>query len=314
MNWVSGAKLAAAVSNAGGLGTLGPNAGAKVITTDMEVTSERLRQQIREVKSLTKKPFAVNINIGFTDTQRQHSKRCLEVALEEEIPVAVVSVGSPDVYTKVLKDAGVKVLHAVSTSRHAKHAEKVGVNAVICEGYEAGGHKGFTELTSFVLIPMVADAVKIPVVGGGGISDARGVLAALILGADGIYMGTRFMVTHESDSNQQVKEAVLKGGDACTVSVPKEKMLARDLNNSFTREYLKMNSAGASSDVLNQFLAEHSQYHAQALGDADHSEICCGQVAALIRSLESAADIIKDIVQGARTHKGVFIQKLTPFM
>lgn len=295
MNWVSGAELTAAVSSAGGLGTLGPNAGAKTITADVVLTSERLRSQIRKVKTLTKEPFAVNIAIGVGEG-RQYSQRCVEVALEEGIPVAIVSVGSPDVYTKVLKDAGVKVLHAISTVRHARKAEEVGVDVVICEGFEAGGSKGFTELTTFVLIPMVADAVKIPVVAGGGIADARGVLAALALGADGVYMGTRFMVTHESDAHPSVKEAVVRGEDACTVSIPKDIMLTRELKNLFTQEYLEMRAAGASSQELNEFIKKRSQYHAQALGDAERSELCCGQVAGLISGVESAAEVIQDIV------------------
>lgn len=314
MNWVSGAKLVAAVSNAGCLGTLGPNAGAKTITADITVTGERLRSQIREVKTLTQKPFAVNITIGMGEEQRQYSKRCLEVVLEEKVPVAVMSVGSPDVYTDLLKDAGVKVLHAISTLRHAKKAEKAGVDAVICEGYEAGGHKGFDELTTFILVPMVADEVKIPVVSGGGIGDARSVLAALVLGADGVYMGTRFMVTHESDSHRRIKEAVVTAEDTCTISVPKERMLARDLKNPFTQKYLEMREAGVSSKNLKKFFTENSQYHAQVLGGIEHAEIHCGQVAGLIRSIASAEDIVKAIVHGARSCQEELSHKLSAFL
>jgi enoyl-[acyl-carrier protein] reductase II len=314
MNWVSGAQLVAAVSNAGGLGTLGPNAGETTRFRDVEVTAEGVRQKIKEIKSLTDKPFAVNIPVGFTEKERRYSKRVVDVAVEEGLSVAIVSVGSPDVYTKVFKEAGVKVLHAISTEAHARHAEKVGVDAVICEGYEAGGHKGFTELTSFVLIPMVADAVNIPVVAGGGIGDARGLLAALVLGADAAYVGTRFMMTVESDSHHHVKETVLKGEDVCTVSVPKRKMLARDFRNLFTQEYLEMSSSGASTDELEQFLADHSQYHSQFLGQAEHAEICCGQVASLIKSIESAGEIIKAMVEDARVEKDALMQKLGPFL
>jgi len=295
MNWVSGAGLVAAVSKAGGLGTLGPNAGAKTITQDVTLTGERMRTQIKKVKSLTKKPFAVNINIGVGE-RLQYSERVVEVALEEGIPVAIVSVGSPDVYTKLLKDEGIKVLHAISTVRHARKAEEVGVDAVICEGFEAGGHKGFTELTTFVLTQMVADAVKIPVVAGGGIANVRGVLAALALGADGVYIGTRFMVTYESDAHLQVKEAVIKGEDACTVSIPKEIMLARDMKNLFTQKYLEMKETGASPKELNTFINEHSQYHAKVLGDVEGSEVCCGQVAGMISNILSATEVIEDIV------------------
>ena len=224
MNCVSGADLTAAVSNAGGLGTLGPNTGIDSIVEDVEITGERIRDQIKKVRSLTKKPFAVNIAVGFGEL-RKFSRKVVQVVIEEKVPVAVVSVGSPDVYTKLLKDAGIKVLHAVSTARHAKKAEETGIDGVICEGFEAGGHKGLTELTTFTLTPMVVDAVTVPVIAGGGIGDARGVLAALVLGADGVYMGTKFMVTKESESHQLVKELVVKGGDTCTMTLPKGPML-----------------------------------------------------------------------------------------
>lgn len=312
MNWVSGADLAAAVSNAGGLGTLGPNAGADSITTDVTLTGERLRGQIKKVKSLTKEPFAVNIAIGVGDSQR-FSKRCVEVVIEEGVPVVIVSVGRPDVYTKDLKKAGIKVFHAISTAKHAQKAEEAGVDAVICEGYEAGGHKGFTELTTLVLTPMVVDAVKIPVIAGGGIGDARAVMAVLALGADAVYMGTRFMITKESDSHDRVKEAVVKGEDACTVSVPKEYMLARDLRNAFTQKYLEMKAKGASPKELNDFLNSHSQYHAQHLGDAEGAELCCGQVAGLINRVESAEEVIQGIVDKIRPRFEELKEKMTAF-
>ncbi len=296
MNWVSGAELAAAVSNAGGLGTLGPNAGADAIIEDVEETGERLRKQIRKVRRLTGKPFAVNIPIALGEGMK-YSKKCVAVAIEETVPVVITSVGAPDVYTKVLHDAGIKVFHAVSTPRHAKKAEDIGVDAVVCEGYEAGGHKGFTELTTLVLTPMVADAVKIPVIAGGGIGDARAVLAALALGADAVYMGTRFMATKESESHQNVKDAIVRAKDACTVSVPKDFMLARDLSNGFTNRYLEMRKLGTSPEALRAFLAGHSQFSAQHLGDVENAELHCGQVAGLIDRAPGAADVIAEIIQ-----------------
>jgi len=296
MNWVSGADLVAAVSEAGGLGSLGPNSGADSITPDVELTGERMRNQIRKVKSLTKAPFAVNIIVGMGENLK-YSRKIVDVVIEEAIPVAVVSVGRPDTYTKELKEAGIKVLHAISTAQHGKKAEAAGVDAVICEGYEAGGHKGFTELTTLTLTPMVADAVSIPVITGGGIGDARGVLAALALGADGIYMGTRFLASKESDSHPNVKEAVVKGRDACTTSIPKDFMLARDMANKFTKTYMEMKSAGAEPEILTKYLNEHSQYHSQHLGNADEAEICCGQVAGLISEVKSARGIMDDLVK-----------------
>ena len=312
MNWVSGADLAAAVSNAGGLGTLGPNAGADSITADVELTGERLRGQIKKVRSLTQKPFAVNIVIGVGDSQR-YSRRCVDVVIEEKVPVAIVSVGRPEVYTKELKTAGIRVLHAVSTVKHAKKAEESGVDAVICEGFEAGGHKGFTELTTLVLTPMVADTVKIPVVVGGGIADARAVMAVLALGAEGVYVGTRFMITKETDSHPLVKDAVLKGEDACTVSLPKEIMLARDLRNEFTGKYLEMKSGGVSAKELRDFLSDHSQYHSQHLGDAEEAEICCGQVAGLINRIDTANEVIQSMVNNIHSCFDALKEKLTVF-
>ena len=296
MNWVSGADLVAAVSEAGGLGTLGPNSGAKKITPDVELTGERMREQIRKVRGLTRAPFAVNIVAGFGEDLK-YSKKVVEVVIEEAVPAAIVSVGRPDTYTDILKGAGVKVLHAISTARHGKKAEEVGVDAVICEGFEAGGNKGFTELTTLILTLMVVDAVSVPVVTGGGIGDARGVLAALALGADGIYMGTRFMATRESESHTRVKEAIVKGQDVCTISVPKDRMLARDLVNDFTREYMQMKLSGASPEELNNYLKQHTQYQAQQLGQAHEAEICCGQVAGLISEVQGAGEVMNDVIE-----------------
>jgi len=312
MNWVSGADLAAAVSNAGGLGTLGPNAGATAITTDVEQTGERLRQQIKKVRSLTRAPFAVNIPIGVGDSLK-FSKKCVAVVIEEAVPVVITSVGGPNVYTKILKEAGIKVFHAISTVKHAKKSEEIGVDAVVCEGFEAGGHKGFTELTTMVLTPMVADAVKIPVITGGGIGDARGIVAALALGADAVYMGTRFMVTKESESHQNVKDAIIQAQDVCTVSVPKELMLARDLSNTFTKQYLEMRKAGVPGAELNAFLAEHSQYPGQHLGDVDNGEVCCGQVAGLIESAPGAAEVIGGVIKNLPSVLEELNKKLAAF-
>jgi enoyl-[acyl-carrier protein] reductase II len=295
MNWVSGAELVTAVSNAGGLGTLGPNAGSKDITHDVELTGERMRAQIKKIKHLTRAPFAVNIVAGFGEALH-YSKKVVEVVIEERVPVAVVSVGKPETYTQILKSAGIKVMHAISTARHGQKAEAAGVDAVICEGFEAGGHKGFTELTTFVLTPMVADAVNIPVVAGGGIGDARGVLAAMALGADGIYMGTRFMATSESASHANVKDSIVKGRDACTISIPKDHMIARDLANKFTTEYLELKKSGATSSELNAYLNRHDQYRSQYLGRAADAEICCGQVAGLISEVPGADEVMRDAV------------------
>jgi enoyl-[acyl-carrier protein] reductase II len=312
MNWVSGAALTAAVSAAGGMGTLGPNAGAVKINPDVEATGELARQQIHKVRSLTDKPFAVNVTVGFGEDMK-YSKKIVNVLVEEEVPVAVVSVGRPNVYTETLKKAGIKVLHAISTPRHAQKAEEAGVDAVICEGFEAGGHKGFTELTTFVLTPMVADAVDIPVVSGGGIADSRGVLAALALGADGVYMGSRFMVTRESESHENVKQALVRAKDVCTVSVPKEFMLARDLQNTFTEKFLELQKSGASTEQLNNYLEERGPYKAQHLGEAEDAEIHSGQVADLINDIPPATELVESIIADLKKRFAALEERMSVF-
>ncbi|MFW6334447.1 MAG: NAD(P)H-dependent flavin oxidoreductase [Desulfosalsimonas sp.] len=294
MNWVSGAALTAAVSEAGGMGTLGPNSGARKIEPDPGKTAETMRQQIRKVREATARPFAVNVVVGRGEGTK-YSKKIADMLVEEKVPAAIVSVGRPETYTETLKNAGIKVLHAISTARHAEKAAQAGVDAVICEGFEAGGHKGFTELTTFVLTPMVADAVDIPVVAGGGIGDARGVLAAMALGADGIYMGSRFMATRESESHENVKQAVARAKDVCTASVSKRFMLARDLENIFTRKFREMQASGAPDEELMAYLEKNGQYQAQRLGRAEDAEICCGQVAGLISEIPPAAEVIKSV-------------------
>jgi enoyl-[acyl-carrier protein] reductase II len=312
MNWVSGAALTAAVSAVGGMGTLGPNAGAVKINPDVEATGELARQQIHKVRSLTDKPFAVNVTVGFGEDMK-YSKKIVNVLVEEEVPVAVVSVGRPNVYTETLKKAGIKVLHAISTPRHAQKAEEAGVDAVICEGFEAGGHKGFTELTTFVLTPMVADAVDIPVVSGGGIADSRGVLAALALGADGVYMGSRFMVTRESESHENVKQALVRAKDVCTVSVPKEFMLARDLQNTFTEKFLELQKSGASTEQLNNYLEERGPYKAQHLGEAEDAEIHSGQVADLINDIPPASELVESIIADLKKRFAALEERMSVF-
>jgi len=301
MNWITGADLAAAVSNAGGLGTIGPNAGADTVTTDVIETGERLRRQIRKVKNLTDKPFAVNFPIGMEGVDqaeggRKFSQKCVEVALEERIPVAITSVGPPNVYTRVLKDAGIKVLHAVSTAGHAKKAEEKGVDAVICEGYEGGGHKATTELTTMTMIPMAADLVNIPVIAAGGIADARGLVAALALGAEAVYVGTRFIATHECDAHPKVKEAVIQGADVCTVSIKKWIVAARDLKNSFTQKFSEMQEGGAPMEEILQLMETHTMYRALVQGDTDEGELPCGQNAGIIHELKSAAEVIENMM------------------
>ena len=196
MNWITGANLAAAVSNAGGLGTMGPNAGATAITQDVTLTGERLRNEIRKAKTLTEKPFAVNFTL--MPTRRPIVwEEYINVALEEDISILETSGRSPEPYVAWLKTTRVKLLHKVARIRDALTAQRLGVDAVTIIGYEAGGHPGMEDIGSLVLIPKAVDSLKIPVIAGGGFADGRGLVAALALGAQGIVMGTRFMASQE---------------------------------------------------------------------------------------------------------------------
>ncbi len=296
MNWITGANLAAAVSNAGGLGTMGPNAGATAITQDVTLTGERLRNEIRKAKTLTEKPFAVNFPIGFGEF-RAFTDRCIEVALEEGIPVAIVSMGSPEIYTGRLKQAGVRVLHIVASVRHAGKAEGAGVDAVVAQGYEAGGHSGADELPTLVLVPQVVNAVRIPVIAAGGIADARGVVAALALGAEAVYMGTRFVATHECDAHPDMKQAVVTANDTSTISWGRKLGvgIGRSLRNEFTRKYLEMETSGASFEDLGSLVLAHPMMNSLVRGDLVNSEAPCGAAAGLIKGIVSAREIIESI-------------------
>jgi len=300
MNWITGANLAAAVSNAGGLGTIGPNAGAATITRDSAETSGRLRIQIRKAKSLTRKPFAVNFPIGIGG-MRKFSDSCIEIAIEEEIQVAVTSVGGPRIYTERLKKAGIKVLHVVATVEHAVKSEAAGVDAVIPQGYEAGGHSGVDKLPTMVLVPQIVDAVKIPVIAAGGIADARGVVAALALGAEAVYMGTRFIATHECDAHPAFKQAVLDANESSTVSLCKRfgvGIMGRSLKNNFTAKFLSLEGSGASAEELAGLILTDSMHNSLVHGDLVNSEAPCGANAGMIKEIIGAGDVIQNIVAG----------------
>ncbi|TET40182.1 MAG: enoyl-[acyl-carrier-protein] reductase FabK, partial [Dehalococcoidia bacterium] len=239
MTWIANAELAAAVSNAGALGLVSPNAGMKLEGNVVE----HLKGQIRKAKSLTDKPFGVNLAVRIPEM-----KELIDVIIEEGIKVVTTSAGDPALYTPFLKERGGKVLHVVSSVSHAKGAERSGVDAVIAEGYEAGGHNGFDELPTMVLVPQVVDAVDIPVVAAGGIADARGFAAALALGAEGVQMGTRFVATHECVAHPNFKEGIVKATDTGTVITGRKLGPARVLKGEFTSKLLELEARGATPE------------------------------------------------------------------
>ena len=291
MNWIASAELAAAVSNAGGLGLLSPDAGMSLQADPVE----NLRNQIKKAKNLTDKPFGVNFPL-----QNPVVKELIDVAIEQGVTVVVTSAGNPATYTSYLKDSGVKVLHAVASTRHAKGAETRGVDAVVAEGYEAGGHNGFDELPTFVLVPQVVDAVKIPVVAAGGIADARGFVAALALGAEGVQIGTRFIATHECIAHPNFKEAVIKAIDTGTVISGRKLGPTRGLKNELVAKILEMESQGASAEEIESFIGRGRARIGQLEGDLVNGEGYCGAIAGMITEIVSAGEVVRSIVDGAK--------------
>jgi len=289
MNWIANAELAAAVSEAGGLGIISPTAG---IAFDGDVV-QNLRDQIRKAKSLTDKPFGVNLVVGIPEL-----RELLPVVVEEGVRVVTTSAGSPALCTPFLKEAGIKVLHVVASVRHARGAERHGVDAVIAEGYEAGGHNGPDELPTFVLVPQVVDAVSLPVVAAGGIADARGFVAALALGSEGIQMGTRFVATHECIAHHNFKEAIVKALDTGTVTTGRRLSPARILKGKVASMLLEEEGRGATADEIMFLIGVARSRTGEVDGDLDDGEAFCGAIAGMINEIVPAADVVRSIVDG----------------
>jgi len=288
MTWIANAELAAAVSNAGGLGLISPNAGMAAEGNAVD----NLRSQIKKAKSLTDKPFGVNFPLQAPDAKEQ-----MDVAIEEKIPAVTTSAGNPATYTSYLRDAGIKVLHVVASVRHATGAERRGVDAVIAEGYEAGGHNGFDELPTFVLVPQVVDAVQIPVVAAGGIADARGFIAALALGAEGVQMGTRFVATHECIAHQAVKEGIIGAIDTGTVISGRKLGPTRGLKNELMTQILEMESRGASAEELESFIGAGRARLGKLEGNLVDGEAYCGAATGMITEILCAGEIVRRIME-----------------
>jgi enoyl-[acyl-carrier protein] reductase II len=293
MVWIANAELAAAVSNAGGLGLISPTAGMS--HDDDQV--ENLKKQIEIAKSLTSKPFGVNLPI----LNNPQIEDLVTTVINAKVKVVVTAAGNPALYTSRFKEAGIRVLHLVAAVRHAQSAEKRGVDAVIAEGYEAGGHNGLDELTTFTLIPQVVDAVAIPVVAAGGIADARGVVAALALGADGVQMGTRFIATRECAAHQNFKEAILQANDVDTAITGRKLGPTRILKNEVATKILEMEAAGASVEELLTFIGSGRSRTGQFEGDMVNGEAYCGSIAGMIKEIKSVSEVIKSIADSYDT-------------
>ncbi|MFC1904745.1 NAD(P)H-dependent flavin oxidoreductase [Chloroflexota bacterium] len=289
MGWIASAELASAVSNAGGLGTLAFTADAAADASFAEV----LKTQIKKIRTLTDKPFAVNISL-----RRGETEEMIAVALNEKVPAVVTIAGNPKLYTGRLQDAGIKVLHVVFTEQHAVGAEEAGVDAVIAMGYEAGGRGSQWEITTMVLIPLVANVVKIPVIAAGGIGDGRGALAAFALGAEGIQMGTRFILTEECIAHRNCKEALLKASAGDTTVTGRGVDAARVLRTEFTERVLALEKSGASPEELLEFIGIRRSRMAALDGNLEEGSILSGQIAGLTKQVTTVEEVIRDITDG----------------
>lgn len=282
MIWASGWKLASAVSNAGGLGLLGAGS----------MYPDVLREHIRKCKAATDKPFGVNVPLLYPSIE-EHMK----IIVEEKVPIVFTSAGNPKTWTPYLKQHGSKVVHVVSSSKFAKKAQDAGCDAVVAEGFEAGGHNGREETTTFVLIPLVRAAVTIPVIAAGGIATGRQMLAAMVLGADGVQIGSRFVCTPEASSHELFKEAVVKAGEGDTLLSMKKLVPVRLLKNEFFEEVKEAELRGASEEELKNILGRARAKRGMFEGDLAQGELEIGQVSAMIHEIKPAADVVKEIWQ-----------------
>jgi enoyl-[acyl-carrier protein] reductase II len=282
MVWCSGWKLASAVSNAGGLGLIGAGS----------MYPEQLRLHIQRCKAATSNPFGVNIPLLYPEIEK-----LMAVVLEEEVPIVFTSAGNPSTWTSALKEKGATVVHVVSSVKFAKKAEWSGVDAVVAEGFEAGGHNGREETTTFVLLPMVRDAIQIPLIAAGGVASGRAMLAAQILGADGVQIGSRFAISEESSAHLNFKAKVISSSEGDTVLTLKQVTPVRLLRNKFFLDVKMAEEQGASKEQLIALLGKRRAKKGIFEGDLDEGELEIGQVSAALDTIEPAAKIVDDIWQ-----------------
>ena len=280
MIWASGWKLASAVSNAGGLGLIGAGS----------MYPEVLREHIRQCKAATGKPFGVNVPLLYPDLDRH-----IQVIIEEGVKIIFTSAGNPRTWTSHLKENNMKVVHVVSSSKFALKAQEAGCDAVVAEGFEAGGHNGREETTTMVLIPAVAGSVNIPVIAAGGIATGRQMLAAMVLGAEGVQVGTRFVASEEASSHVNFKEAVVHAAEGDTQLSLKKLTPVRLLKNKFFQQVQEAEARGASKEELQILLGRARAKAGMHEGDLDEGELEIGQVSALLHDILPAGDIVRTL-------------------
>jgi enoyl-[acyl-carrier protein] reductase II len=279
MVWAAGWRLASAVSNAGGLGLIGSGS----------MYPDVLREHIRKCRQATSLPFGVNVPLLYPDIDKH-----IDIIIEEGVKIVFTSAGNPATWTPVLKEKGITVVHVVSSSRFAIKSETAGIDAVVAEGFEAGGHNGREETTTMCLVPAVCKVVKIPVMAAGGISDGRSMMAAFMLGAEGIQMGSRFVATPEASSHPDFKNKVVEAVEGDTMLTLKKLTPVRMIKNQFYQQVNKAETNGADDKELQLLLGKGRAKKGMFEGNLQEGELEIGQVSALIKTIQPAATIVKE--------------------
>lgn len=283
MIWCSGWELASAVSNAGGLGLIGSGS----------MYPEILRQHIQKCKKATDKPFGVNMPLLYPQTDEH-----IQIILDEGVKIVFTSAGNPKKYTSILKENGVTVVHVVANVKFAKKCEEAGVDAIVAEGFEAGGHNGFEETTTICLIPQVKEAVSVPLIAAGGVGSGEAMLAAMSLGADGVQIGSRFAASKESSAHENFKQLIVDSAEGDTKLVFKKLVPVRLIKNYFYQLVQEAEDSGSTKEELKELLGRGRAKLGMFEGDLDEGELEIGQVSAAIHQIKSAKEIISEIISG----------------
>lgn len=281
MIWNSGYKLASAVSNAGGLGLIGAGS----------MYPDVFREHVQKCKKVTDKPFGVNVPMLYPNIEE-----IMNIIVEEDVKIVFTSAGNPKTWTSFLKEKGITVVHVVSSVKFALKAQEAGVDAVVAEGFEAGGHNGREESTTFTLIPMVKQELSVPLIAAGGIATGKGMLAAMILGADGVQMGSRFAASVESSAHQNFKDTIVNAKDGDTYLTLKELAPVRLIKNKFFNDVMGLYSKCPTTDELKELLGRARAKRGMFEGDLDEGELEIGQVAGLIHSVKPVKEIIEEVI------------------
>ncbi len=289
MVWASGWRLASAVSNAGGLGIIGAGS----------MYPEVLREHIQKCQQATEHPFGVNVPLLYPDTDK-----LMDIIVGLGVKIVFTSAGNPKTYTSFLKENGITVVHVVSSVKFALKAQEAGVDAIVAEGFEAGGHNGRDETTTLTLIPAVKEKIHIPLIAAGGIATGRAMLAAMVLGADGVQVGSRFVASHEASSHDLFKQKVLEAGEGDTHLTLKELAPVRLLKNKFYNDVLQAYANGATTEELKDLLGRARAKKGMFEGDMEEGELEIGQVSALIHDIKPAAEIVADMIKEFESAKG----------